>query len=140
MIRILPFAIEAILLVFCLIDCILADDARVRNLPKWAWILLVIVVPLVGGIGWLVAGRPLNTPASTPPRRRTGAGEWEQPPAVRTKAPDDDPEFLASLKRSTDRERKLKQWEDDLRRREEDLRHKEDAGPDPDPEPKPDDR
>ncbi len=143
MIRILPFAIEAILLVFCLIDCILADDARVRNLPKWAWILLVIVVPLVGGIAWLIAGRPINvprTPTSAPARPRPGTSEWEQPPTQRTKAPDDDPEFLASLKKTTDRERRLRQWEDDLRRREEDLRHQEDAGPDPDPEPKPDDR
>ena len=34
----------------------------------------------------------------------------------------------------------LKQWEDDLRRREEELRKQDGPGSDPDPEPKPDDR
>jgi hypothetical protein len=42
-------------------------------------------------------------------------------------APDDDPEFLASLDRSA-----LNQWEADLRRREEELRRREgEGGPDP---------
>lgn len=137
MIRILPFVVEAVILVFCLIDAILADDARVRNLPKWGWILLIIVIPLVGGIAWLAVGRPVNSPQAPPPRPVAGPG-WEQPPR-RPKAPDDDPEFLASLKKSnSEHERMLKQWEDDLRRREEELREQD--GTEPGPEPKPDDR
>ncbi len=138
MIRLLPYVVEVLILVFCLIDAIMADDSRVRNLPKWGWILLIIVIPLVGGIAWLVAGRPVNAPQGPPPRPVARPG-WEQPPRARPKAPDDDPEFLASLKKSnSDHERMLKQWEDDLRRREEDLRGQD--GTDPDPEPKPDDR
>ncbi|MFB9376320.1 PLD nuclease N-terminal domain-containing protein [Kineococcus gynurae] len=58
MIRILPALLELALLVFCLIDCIQTDKDRVRNLPKVAWIVLIILLPLVGGIAWLVAGRP----------------------------------------------------------------------------------
>ncbi|MCB0912007.1 MAG: PLDc_N domain-containing protein [Propionibacteriaceae bacterium] len=143
MIRLLPFVVEAIILVFCLIDAIMADETRIRNLPKWAWILLIIIIPLVGGIAWLVAGRPANSVPRTPtaPQRPVGRSDWEQPPRQRPKAPDDDPEFLATLKRSnTDHERMLKQWEDDLRRREEELRKQDGPGSDPDPEPKPDDR
>ncbi|MFT4110350.1 PLD nuclease N-terminal domain-containing protein [Propionicimonas sp.] len=132
MIRLLPFALEAILLVFCLIDCVLADDARVRNLPKWGWILLIVVVPLVGGVAWLLAGRPARTadrPASATP-------QWESPPTVRPRAPDDDPEFLAKLTRdNADQERFLKRWEDDLRRREEELRQQDGAGDPTDPNP-----
>ena len=138
MIRLLPYVVEVLILVFCLIDAIMADDSRVRNLPKWGWILLIIVIPLVGGIAWLVAGRPGDAAPGPPPPPVARPG-WEQPPRARPKAPDDDPEFLASLKKSnSDHERMLKQWEDDLRRREEDLRGQD--GTDPDPEPKPDDR
>jgi hypothetical protein len=139
MIRLLPFVIEAILLVFCLVDAILADESRIRNLPKWAWILLIIVIPLVGGIAWLVAGRPVAaTRKQAPwPSRTAGYPEWERPPAnLRPRAPDDDPEFLATLKQdNVNHEKLLKQWEDDLRRREEDLRRQHDEGDNPDPAP-----
>lgn len=141
MIRLLPFVIEAILLVFCVIDAILAEDARVRRLPKWAWILLIIVLPLIGGIGWLIAGRPLNGQRRLPTwlSRTAGKPRWEAPPYLRPSAPDDDPEFLSKLKRdNADHEKLLKQWEDDLRRREEDLRTPQDG--DPEPDPRPDDR
>ncbi|MGC3992742.1 MAG: PLD nuclease N-terminal domain-containing protein [Propionicimonas sp.] len=132
MIRLLPFVLEAILLVFCLIDCILADDTRVRNLPKWGWVLLIVIIPLVGGIAWLVAGRPPRVA----PRPTTSAPQWESPPYVRPRAPDDDPEFLAKLKRdNADQERFLKRWEDDLRRREDELRQQDGAGDPTDPNP-----
>ncbi len=143
MIRLLPFAVEAVILVFCLIDAILADDSRIRNLPKWGWILLIIIIPLVGGIAWLVAGRPVNSAGGDVPRpsRTASHPETERPARLRPRAPDDDPEFLASLKASNnDHERMLKQWEDDLRRREDELRRQGEAGADPDPEPNPDDR
>lgn len=132
MIRLLPFALEAILLVFCLIDCILADDARVRNLPKWGWILLIVVVPLIGAIAWLIGGRPLRYQAR-PPAQQT---RWESPPPPRPLAPDDNPEFLARLKReNADHERLLKRWEEDLRRREEELRTQDGADEATDPNP-----
>lgn len=140
MIRILPFVVEAVILVFCLIDAIMADDSRIRNLPKWGWILLIIVIPLVGGIAWLAVGRPVNAPPrnASPP---SPTGYPDRPAPRRPRAPDDDPEFLASLKKSnSEHERMLKQWEDDLRRREDELRGQGDAGPGPEPEPKPDDR
>lgn len=44
--------------VFCLVDAIGAQSSRVRNLPKVAWILLILFFPLVGSVAWLVAGRP----------------------------------------------------------------------------------
>ena len=32
-------------------------EAACRNLPKLAWIFIVLLLPLVGSIAWLVAGR-----------------------------------------------------------------------------------
>lgn len=137
MIRVLPAVLEVALLVFGLIDCIIADSARVRNLPKWGWVLLIIVIPLVGAIAWLVAGRPRRAAKAVPrPPAPTDGQTWERPPYLRPVAPDDDPEFIARLKRTnSEHERLLKRWEEDLRRREEELRGKpeeSDSGPEPD--------
>ena len=132
MIRILPVALELILLVFCLVDAILADEARVRNLPKWAWILLVVILPLAGGIAWLIAGRPTgrapNRPVP-PPSRAAGHPGDEWSGHRRPKGPDDDLEFLAWLAHDGDaHERMLRRWEEDLRRREEEKRATDDPG------------
>ncbi len=56
MIRYLPVVVELVLLVFCLVDCVQTPADRVRNLPKLVWVLLIVVLPVVGGIAWLVAG------------------------------------------------------------------------------------
>jgi len=82
-IRFLPVLLEIALLIFCLIDCIQTDTAQVRNLPKWAWILLILFFPLIGGIAWLVAGRPSRASTGNPvPWRSTataGFPEYERP-------------------------------------------------------------
>jgi hypothetical protein len=124
MIRILPFAVELVLLVFCLIDCIQTDQALVRNLSKGWWILLIIFFPIVGGIAWLVAGRPRaehrRPQVPWPSTGTAGFPEYERP--RRQVAPDDDPEFLAEMRRGdAEQEELLRRWEDDLTRRERDL-------------------
>lgn len=48
-----------VLWVYALLDVTRTDAALVRNLPKAVWVLLVLAVPLVGSLGWLIAGRPL---------------------------------------------------------------------------------
>lgn len=123
MIRVLPFLVELVLVVYCLIDAVQADEARVRNLPKWAWILLMILIPILGCVAWLIAGRPagprIRTTPAPPPA--TGYPQYRQPVA-----PDDDPEFLARLRQQNQDSDLLKRWEDDLKRREEELRKTED--------------
>lgn len=123
--RYLGALLEIGLIVFCLIECIQAPPARVRNLPTWAWILLILFIPYAGPIAWLVAGRPTAAPAGRPvpwPSPRTaGFPEYERPIA-----PDDDPEFIARLATSDSTDRKLlAQWEADLREREAKLRDAE---------------
>jgi hypothetical protein len=44
--------------IFCLIDVITSDESRVRNLPKIAWFVLILLFPLIGSIVWLAGGRP----------------------------------------------------------------------------------
>jgi hypothetical protein len=123
MIRFLPYALELFLVVFCLIDCIQRDEGSIRNLGKVWWVLLILFFPLIGAIAWLVAGRPLPGPRRRvpwPSTRTAGFPEYERP--GRSVAPDDDPEFLAQMRKgNAEQEELLRKWEDDLRRREREL-------------------
>lgn len=135
MIRLLPFWIELALLVFCLIDCIQADSAAVRNLSKTFWVVLIILVPLVGGIAWLVAGRPQSgqprRSVPWPATRTAGFPEYERPMPPR--GPDDDPDFLADLRASDSaHEKMLAEWQEQLRAREEQLRQEAPQATSPD--------
>lgn len=42
--------------VFCLVDLVRAP--RVRYLPKWAWALVCLISVPLGGILYLILGRP----------------------------------------------------------------------------------
>ena len=126
MLRFLPVVVEIALLVYSLFDCIQAEESEIRNLPRFAWLLLIIIVPVIGPIAWLVAGRPLR-----PAPWRTSALPRDRRPL----APDDDPSFLESIKTSDDlHEQMLTEWEAQLRERERQLRERESDGPEP-PEP-----
>ena len=99
LLRGLPVLIEVGLLIYCVIDAIQTPGPQVRNLPKALWIVLIVLVPLLGGIGWLLAGRP---DPRDPWPASDGLPQHERPRAVRPIAPDDDPEFLARLRRPHD--------------------------------------
>ena len=125
--RYLGALLEIGLIVWCLIEEIQAPDGRIRNLPKWAWILLILFVPYAGPVAWLVAGRPsmagAGRQAPWPSTQTAGFPEYERP---RNVAPDDDPEFLARLAASDSTDRRLlAQWEADLRDREAKMREAE---------------
>lgn len=97
--------------IFCIIDVITTPDAGVRNLPKLFWLGIVILIPDIGSIAWLVAGRPWS------PRAEARAGRTPQasgergwgPPTPRSGRPtnpDDDEEFLAGLKARAEEQRR----------------------------------
>lgn len=78
------------LMIYALVDCVRYDKDMPVGLPKGVWVLAIVLLPTVGAIGWLVVSRvtlsdekAAHTPAA--PQRRGPI------------APDDDPEFLASL-------------------------------------------
>lgn len=117
--------------VYCVLDVITTDPRAARHLPKVMWLMVVLMVPLVGSLAWLLVGRPV--PGATAEGAQPAAPQWDvrasdaSAAPRRAKggvvAPDDDPEFLDQLRRVNDEhERMLKQWEADLRKREDDLR------------------
>jgi hypothetical protein len=119
-----PLAVLALWL-YCIFDVIASDEALVRNLPRTLWLILVIFLPTVGSVAWLALGRPLYAswrPGDT--RRR--------PPPGRAIGPEDLPEFPAS-RADDERERRLREWEDDLRRREQGLRPDDEGDKDGEP-------
>lgn len=121
MIRTLPFVIEIVLLVFCLVHVIQSPEAELRNLPKWAWILLILFFPLVGGIAYLVAGRPLGPSQANRSYWAPGQGfpETGRPSAD---ASDINARLDADLARlDREHEESLRKWEADLRKREHGL-------------------
>ncbi len=77
---------------YCLFDVITTPPEIVRTLPKAAWVL-VVMIPAMGGVLWLLAGRPVPEPI-TP-----GQNLLPSPPPPAPRGPDDDPDFLRSLER-----------------------------------------
>lgn len=45
------------LMIFALVSVITSDDWQVKYLPKFAWVLLIIFLPLLGSILWLLLGK-----------------------------------------------------------------------------------
>ncbi|MBI0296110.1 PLDc_N domain-containing protein [Streptomyces sp. PRKS01-29] len=138
MLRVLMILVPLALSIYAFIDCITTDEQDIRYIPKPVWAILVLLFPVVGSVSWLIAGRKRAVPGGggwPGARSAGGGGGWV--------APDDNPEFLKSLNdkgrkddgdgpadtpgdRESDEER-LKDWEADLRRREEELRRKGDG-------------
>ncbi len=115
MLRFAPGLIEIALLVFCVIDLVQSPEIEIRNLPKWSWLLLIIFIPLVGGIAWLVAGRPVRA-SSQVWRPGSGFPENARPTAV---TDDIDARLDADLARlDREHDESLRQWQADLERRE----------------------
>ncbi|MGO2519807.1 MAG: PLD nuclease N-terminal domain-containing protein [Microbacterium sp.] len=96
--------------VFSVVDCAVQPATRHRGVPKGAWIAIVVLIPVLGGILWFALGR----------RRRDRE-------SMRQVAPDDNPEFLRTLGKS--------EQDDRIRKLEEELARLDDEtdGPAPDP-------
>ncbi|KKK07863.1 PLD nuclease N-terminal domain-containing protein [Micromonospora sp. HK10] len=122
----LLFLAQVVLAVCALISCLSAEEGEIRALPRVAWVLIILFFPLVGSIAWFVAGRETG---GRRPRTAWPVGNgFAETERRRPVAPDDDPEFLASLKEQARRDDQdlLRKWEADLRRREEELRRNTD--------------
>ncbi|WP_111719281.1 PLDc N-terminal domain-containing protein [Homoserinimonas sp. OAct 916] len=108
--------ITFVALLGALIDIVTKQDSQVKHLPKMAWIILVILLPLIGTILWFAIGREYEEQSG-----RGGFGESlrRQRPAVTTGQPVTSTEQeLADLEREIEEEhlRRLEaEW--DKRRR-----------------------
>jgi hypothetical protein len=109
-----------VLWIFCILDVISTEEVLCRNLPKYVWLLIVIILPDVGSIAWLLLGRPVGAGF------RLGSQVGVYKPQKRAIGPEDSPDFLASMER-----KRLEGWAQEFRRREEELRRKENEGDSP---------
>jgi hypothetical protein len=147
------FLFSLALLIFAVLDCIATDASLCRNLPKTLWILLIIFLPTIGSVAWLLLGRPEKTrflPGDTrfragpQPRPKRPLGPDDDPrflemtggpvaPAVRP--PVKSPEASETPTPPNEGHpsgavppahgvNELKAWEEDLVRREQELRRK----------------
>jgi hypothetical protein len=53
--------VEFGLAIFCFIDAMITPEAAVRWVPRWGWVLFLLVFPLCGSILWLTAAHPWRT-------------------------------------------------------------------------------
>jgi hypothetical protein len=83
--------------VYSAVDCALQPSTRHRGVSKGAWVAITILLPVVGGILWLVVGR----------------GRRAASPAVR-RAPDDDPQFLSTIGSTSDQDERIRRLEEEL--------------------------
>ena len=105
--------------VYSIVDCALLSPTRHRGVSKPVWILIVVLLPVLGGILWFIVGRG---------RQRT---------APESTAPDDDLEFLGSIGSISDQDERIRRLEAELA-----ALDAEDADPDrpgPPPSAAPDD-
>ena len=47
--------------VVVLVDVITKEESQIRNLTKIAWVVIVLLFPIVGSLVWLLAGRTWGT-------------------------------------------------------------------------------
>ena len=43
--------------IYAAVDCALFDRSRIRGLPRGWWIVVILLVPVIGGLLWFVVGR-----------------------------------------------------------------------------------
>jgi hypothetical protein len=84
MVRVVAVLVVIGVALYAAIDCLRTPQREVQVLPKPLWLLVIVMIPLLGGVLWILAGRA-GTGPTRPPRR------------PRLIAPDDDPDFLRSL-------------------------------------------
>ncbi len=137
-------AVLFFLWIYCVVDVVVTDSMLVRNLPKLTWLFLVVFVPTVGSIVWLVAGRPEGASLAVGGQQRASYANnpyrsdvrgFEDSPQWKATTKPSAPAPIAASTESSDitesaavRERRLLEWEAELKKREEAL---EEAAEDP---------
>ena len=114
------------LTLYTLLDAIRTPAHEARTLPKWLWVLVTLLFPVVGPIMWLILGRPKAQPAAGTPR--PGFGQRRGTPAPSVSSPDDDEEYLRWLKAKAERERRSREAESNDKQ---DSDHKDSERKDP---------
>lgn len=96
MLRVLIIVLPIALAIYALVDLVQTEEDDVQGMPKIAWVGVIVVLGVVGPLAWILAGKKSRRilPRLLPPQPGT-AGHG------RPVAPDDDPDFLRGLRRSS---------------------------------------
>ncbi|MGW6980410.1 PLD nuclease N-terminal domain-containing protein [Streptomyces sp. NPDC054932] len=94
MLRLLPFLLILALTIYAFIDCLNTPEQDVKHLPKVVWVIIILLFSIVGPVVWLFAGKQRVAPGGG----RTRRTQWV--------APDDNPEFLKSLREEQEKKDK----------------------------------
>jgi hypothetical protein len=97
--------------IYCFIDVLLTPPEECRNIPKLAWVFVVLLLSDLGSIAWLVAGKNWGRFANAAPRSRSTRASsqfssFDRPARHIPTNPDDDEEFLAGLRRRAEEQRR----------------------------------
>jgi hypothetical protein len=98
---------------YCLFDVITTPEGHCRNLPKGMWLMVVLLLPDIGSIIWLVAGKEWSNSSGSGLRYKGNTGssaaarypEYDRPGRVAASNPDNDEEFLARLRARAEEQR-----------------------------------
>ncbi len=97
--------IVVLLVIFAAVDIAVLERSRVRFLPKLAWIVLVVVLPIAGPVIWFIVGR------GRPGDGYSGVPTSPTSTRLGPIAPDDDPDFLGRLHREQEQEERIRELE-----------------------------
>jgi len=94
--RYVPALLSLALTVYCVIDAFQTREADMRSLPKMAWIIVVLLFPVIGPVAWLLFGRPTRHSQRASSQQQVEERRRDQD-RRRPRGPDDDPDFLKDL-------------------------------------------
>lgn len=93
-IYVIGIVIAVALIIFTFIDIALTESRRIRGLPKGFWFFIALL-PFLGIILWFAVGK-------------------EPARAISYLAPDDDPNFLKTIRRDEEQDERIAQLEREL--------------------------
>lgn len=100
-------------LILALIDIIRAEEGTIHGMPKLAWIMLVVVIPIIGALLWIGFGRPTADDIADEPARPRGPSvspgefpEYDHPHRARAVDPEADREFLRQVRARAEEQRR----------------------------------
>ncbi|MDO4242157.1 MAG: PLD nuclease N-terminal domain-containing protein [Actinomyces sp.] len=109
--RIVLIVVVLALVLYSLLDCARTPEEDMpARIPKFVWIMLIVLFPTIGAIAWIITSRVKaaeergGTVEPTVWSSREGTA-FKRPERPRPVAPDDDPEFLRGLERDIRRRR-----------------------------------
>lgn len=107
--------IVLVVMIAALVDIIGSEESGIRGLPRWGWLLLVIVLPLAGSIVWFIMGRPVagwsGRVSGHGRASALGYPEYDEPGRFVPQDPEADAEFLRQVRARAEQQRRQAELE-----------------------------